>query len=491
MTAGSQPMPVVRSSTGSGSARRTARSTGSSSRSSPVEHRVGGALALRDRDAERNPGDDREPDGDATIERCSSVRSPIAGRLCRMNESVSTASPSPANRAAVVRATRAAALGRAPVFQMRGARSIPGRASTRRRRARRHTPESCDSYAQVGQPRTDFLMTAPASSRLSLLERLEQGPVICAEGYLFEFERRGYLQAGAFVPEVVLEHPEVVDAAPPRVRARRLGRRRGVHVLRAPREAARRSATRATSSAEPPRARDRARGGATRAARSSPATSRNTNVFDPPTTRRAAPCARCSRSRPAGRSTPASTSSSPRPSRGREEALIALDVDQADGAARRGHARDPPGARHARGLEPRGGLPAARGRRRRRRRPQLHPRPARRCCRCSSRSAPPCAATSRPCRSRTARTTSEPSFQSLRDPHWHGRRGRPFPTALDPFTCNRYEIADFGREALALGVRYLGVCCGAGPHHIRASPRRSEAHRRQRATPPTCRSTPS
>jgi betaine-homocysteine S-methyltransferase len=37
-----------------------------------------------------------------------------------------------------------------------------------------------------------------------LLDRLAAGPVICAEGYLFEFERRGYLQAGAFVPEVVL-----------------------------------------------------------------------------------------------------------------------------------------------------------------------------------------------------------------------------------------------------------------------------------------------
>lgn len=43
-----------------------------------------------------------------------------------------------------------------------------------------------------------------------LLERLQQGPVICAEGYLFECERRGYLQIGDFVPEVVLEHPEVV-----------------------------------------------------------------------------------------------------------------------------------------------------------------------------------------------------------------------------------------------------------------------------------------
>src|SRR3989449_6891951 len=45
----------------------------------------------------------------------------------------------------------------------------------------------------------------------TLLERLEAGTVICAEGYLFELERRGYLQAGAFVPEVVLEHPEVVS----------------------------------------------------------------------------------------------------------------------------------------------------------------------------------------------------------------------------------------------------------------------------------------
>ena len=43
-----------------------------------------------------------------------------------------------------------------------------------------------------------------------LLEQLTEGPVICAEGYLFELERRGYLSAGAYVPEVVLEHPEVV-----------------------------------------------------------------------------------------------------------------------------------------------------------------------------------------------------------------------------------------------------------------------------------------
>ena len=44
-----------------------------------------------------------------------------------------------------------------------------------------------------------------------LLERLASGPVICAEGYLFELERRGYLQAGAYVPEVVLDFPEQVE----------------------------------------------------------------------------------------------------------------------------------------------------------------------------------------------------------------------------------------------------------------------------------------
>ena len=44
----------------------------------------------------------------------------------------------------------------------------------------------------------------------NLIERLDDGPVLCAEGYLFAMERRGYLQAGAFVPEVVIEHPEVV-----------------------------------------------------------------------------------------------------------------------------------------------------------------------------------------------------------------------------------------------------------------------------------------
>src|SRR5256885_12216611 len=59
----------------------------------------------------------------------------------------------------------------------------------------------------VKKTRTSKTAAKPAG----LLERLAAGPVICAEGYLFEFERRGYLQAGAYVPEVVLEHPQLVE----------------------------------------------------------------------------------------------------------------------------------------------------------------------------------------------------------------------------------------------------------------------------------------
>ena len=69
------------------------------------------------------------------------------------------------------------------------------------------------------------------------------------------------------------------------------------------------------------------------------------------------------------------------------------------------------------------------------------------------------------------RTTQEqPTFFNLDDkngcacpsPH-----GRTFPTALDPLYCNRYEIRQFAEEAHALNIKYIGVCCGAAPMHIR------------------------
>lgn len=43
-----------------------------------------------------------------------------------------------------------------------------------------------------------------------------------------------------------------------------------------------------------------------------------------------------------------------------------------------------------------------------------------------------------------------------------------FPLELDPFTLTRIEMADYAVKAKKLGIDYIGACCGAGPHHIRA-----------------------
>jgi betaine-homocysteine S-methyltransferase len=43
-----------------------------------------------------------------------------------------------------------------------------------------------------------------------------------------------------------------------------------------------------------------------------------------------------------------------------------------------------------------------------------------------------------------------------------------FPIQLEPFQCTRFEMADFARRAHNLGVDYIGICCGGGPHHVRA-----------------------
>ena len=155
------------------------------------------------------------------------------------------------------------------------------------------------------------------TEKRGLLERLDEGPVICAEGYLFEFERRGYLQAGAFVPEVVLEHPELV------AQLHREFVHAGSDVVEAFTYYGHREKLRdhrqggPARAAQPPRRCEIAREVARRdRRRSPPATSRNTNVFAPDAESRAPRCARCSRSRSAGRSRPASTSSSARRSRG-------------------------------------------------------------------------------------------------------------------------------------------------------------------------------
>src|SRR5215207_956226 len=61
-------------------------------------------------------------------------------------------------------------------------------------------------------------------------------------------------------------------------------------------------------------------------------------------------------------------------------------------------------------------------------------------------------------------TAAQPNFEALKDAG--GMRG--FPLALEPFLCHRFELADFAAAARDLGVGYIGLCCGGAPHFIRA-----------------------
>jgi betaine-homocysteine S-methyltransferase len=57
-----------------------------------------------------------------------------------------------------------------------------------------------------------------------------------------------------------------------------------------------------------------------------------------------------------------------------------------------------------------------------------------------------------------------PAFESMESDD--GRR--LFPIQLEPFQCTRFEMAEFARRAADAGVGYIGICCGGGPHHVRA-----------------------
>jgi methionine synthase I (cobalamin-dependent) len=313
----------------------------------------------------------------------------------------------------------------------------------------------------------------------ALLERLDEGPVICAEGYLFEFERRGYLQAGAFVPEIVLEHPELV------AQLHREFVHAGSDVVEAFTYYGHREKLRLIGKEElleplNRRALEIAAHVAEEHGSLLAGNLCNTNVFAPDDESRAAVRAMFDEQVEWIVEAGVDFVIAETFSYG-EEALIALEAIQRaelpavvtlaihrapetregwspEEACRRLSASgaDVVGLNCIRG--PRTMLPLLR-----RIRDTVDGHVA-----------------ALPVPYRT--TSDEPSFQSLTDPDCDCVPGdRPFPTALDPFTCNRYELGEFAREAYEMGIGYLGVCCGAGPHHIRSV---AEALRR---TPPASR----
>ncbi|MEO5701602.1 MAG: homocysteine S-methyltransferase family protein [Casimicrobiaceae bacterium] len=310
-------------------------------------------------------------------------------------------------------------------------------------------------------------MTAPTTNSKSLMERLAAGPVICAEGYVFELERRGYLQAGAFVPEVVLEHPESVQ------QLHRDFVHAGSDVVEALTYYAHREKLRIIGregDLEPinRRALELARGVARESGALFAGDICNTNVYDPadPATHRAV---REMFEEQVGWAVDAGVDFiiGETFSWG-AEAMIALDVCKKvgqtavitlamhrDDVTREGWGVGDACKRLADAGADVVGLNCIRG-------PETM-MPLLQEIRQSINI--PMAALPVPYRT----SPEQPSFQSLQDSHWHHHEGsKPFPVALDPFTCNRFEIAEFGRQALAMDIRYLGVCCGAGPHHIRA-----------------------
>ena len=306
-----------------------------------------------------------------------------------------------------------------------------------------------------------------ARKSAGLLERLAAGPVVCAEGYLFEFERRGYLQAGAYVPEVVLEHPDLVEGL------HRDFVRAGSDVVEAFTYYAHRAKLKIVG-----REKDLARINRTalaiakKVARSTGTLLAgdicNTSIYSTDDNLSHKQARRIFDEQ-IGWAVDAGVDfivgetysfggeallALEAIKRGGKPAVITLSVPR-EGLMREGWTA----ADTCRRLQDAGadviGMNCARG--------PATTLPLLR----EIRRAVTCHVAALPVPYRT--THAEPTFQSLTDSHAaSGPDGRPFPTALDPFLCSRYEIATFGKEALALGVRYLGVCCGAGPHHVRS-----------------------
>jgi len=67
------------------------------------------------------------------------------------------------------------------------------------------------------------------------------------------------------------------------------------------------------------------------------------------------------------------------------------------------------------------------------------------------------------------RTTEEqPGFLNQTDPGCDCiPGGNAFPVALDNLYCNRFEMAEFAKDCVKEKINFIGICCGAEPHHVR------------------------
>jgi betaine-homocysteine S-methyltransferase len=298
--------------------------------------------------------------------------------------------------------------------------------------------------------------------RRSLLERLEEGIVLAAEGYVFELERRGYIQAGAYVPEVVVDHPDAVKEL------HREFLRAGSDVMVALTYYAHREKLKTIGREGELEALNRQ---AVRLAREVAAEGdalvagniSNTWVYDPKKHEETSELVRQMYEEQVRWAADEGVDFILAETLDYlAEGLIALEVIQGYGLPTvinfgSSHAElwdGYPYEEACRILEERGadvvGLNCSRGPK------TMLPILER------IREAVSCYVAALPVAYRT--TDEQPTFQALTDEG----TGRAFPIGLDPFQTTRFEMADFAVKAQELGVNYLGACCGAGPHHVRA-----------------------
>ena len=295
-----------------------------------------------------------------------------------------------------------------------------------------------------------------------LLERLKEGIVLGAEGYVFELERRGYVQAGAYVPEVVMDHPEAVKEL------HREFLRAGSDVMVALTYYAHREKLKTIGREGELEALNRQ---AVRLAREVAAEGdalvagniSNTWVYDPKKHEETSELVRQMYAEQVSWAADEGVDFILAETLDYlAEGLIALEVIQGYGLP----AVINFGSTHrelldgysyedaCRILEERGadvvGLNCSRGPK------TMLPILER------IREAVSGYVAALPVAYRT--TEEQPTFQALTDEGV----GRAFPIGLDPFQTTRFEMADFAVQAQELGVNYLGACCGAGPHHVRA-----------------------
>ncbi|WES64007.1 homocysteine S-methyltransferase family protein [Microbacter sp. GSS18] len=306
------------------------------------------------------------------------------------------------------------------------------------------------------------------SSSKSFTERLDAGPVICAEGFLFELERRGYLTAGEFVPEVALENPEALEALHTDFQ------RAGSDVVEAFTYNGHREKMRVIGKEELLEPLNRsalqiARQVADRVPGNLVAGNiSNSNIWDPSDASAQAEVRRMFEEMVGWAVEEGADIIIAETFYYAGEALAALEVAKASGLpvvttlapmAIDRMADDVDIVETAVRLEQGGadvvGLNCFRG-------PETMMPWLKKI-----RAAVSTHVGALPVPYRT--TSEEPTFFNLSDPHAHvpSPHGRTFPTALDPLFANRYEVRSFAEEALALDIRYLGVCCGAAPIHIR------------------------